>query len=353
MSGNDRYLTARSLLLVPVLSVMIAALAILAPPPVQAGVYHKNTMVMGTGLEMTVSGTDEATAERAFGAAVAEMERIEQEMSEWREGTPVSDINSRAGVEAVVVPEELFKVISAAKTVSELTGGAFDISWASMRGVWDFRKGHEKVPSKEELASGIGLVDYRRIILDKDTKSVFLKKKGMSIGLGAIAKGYAVDKAMEAVVKTGINNAIVRAGGDMRVQGRDESGSLWKIGVRHPRKKGALLASIPLTDISISTSGDYERFFIKDGVLYHHIIDPRTGMPARRCRSVTIIAPDTMTSDALSTAVFVLGPVEGMKLIENLPGVEGFIVDSTGAITSSTGIGGIGGAGGMKGDGAR
>lgn len=320
-------------------AVVFAAMTAFIPQPAHAAVHYKKTVVMGTELELTASGTDAATAERAFDAAMAEMERIEQEMSEWRKGTPVSEINSLAGVEAVKVSDELYGVISAALTVSELTGGAFDISWASMRGVWDFREGFERVPEKEELSAGLRLVDYRRIALDKTSRTVFLETKGMAIGLGAIAKGYAVDRAMEAIVKAGVENAIVRAGGDMRVQGTDEGGEAWRIGVRHPRKKGALLATIPLTDISISTSGDYERFFIKDGVLYHHIIDPRTGQPARSCRSVTILAPDTMTSDALSTAVFVLGPVEGMMLIENLSGVEGIIVDAAGAVTSSSGIG--------------
>jgi len=320
-------------------AVVFAALTVIAPQPARAEVHHKKTVVMGTGLELTVSGVDGPTAGRAFGAAIAEMERIEQEMSEWREGTPVSMINSLAGVEAVKVPDELFNVISAAQTVSVLTGGAFDISWASMRGVWDFREGHERIPDKEELRAGLRLVDYRRITLDRAARTVFLEKKGMAIGLGAIAKGYAVDRAMEAIVRTGVANAIVRAGGDMRVQGTGEDGEPWRIGVRHPRKKGELLFSIPLTDISISTSGDYERFFIKDGILYHHIIDPRTGRPARSCQSVTILAPDTMTSDALSTAVFVLGPVEGMRLIESLAGVEGIIVDAAGIISASSGIG--------------
>jgi len=320
---------------------VVAALAVLVflfPGFCSAVVYHKNTLVMGTELELTVSGVSEQVADRAFASAISEMERIEQEMSEWREGTPVSEINRLAGVEAVKVPDELFNVIKAAMTVSKLSGGAFDISWASMRGVWDFRKGHEKVPTDEELKEGLKLVDYRRVELDEKAHTVFLRDRGMGIGLGGIAKGYAVDKAMEAVVHAGVKNAIVRAGGDMRVQGTDEAGSAWKIGIRHPRKKDAMIATLPLSDISISTSGDYERFFIRDGVLYHHIMDPRTGRSARGCRSVTILAPDTMTSDALSTAVFVLGPVDGMALVERLGGVEAIIVDSGGVITTSSGV---------------
>jgi len=162
----------------------------------------------------------------------------------------------------------------------------------------------------------------------------------MALGLGGIAKGYAVDSSMSLMDAMGIKNIIIKAGGDMRVQGRAGT-KLWSIGIRHPPDKKRLLASLPLKDISISTSGDYEHFFIKKGVLYHHIIDPRTGFPARLCRSVTILGPDTMTTDALSTAVFVMGPDKGMALVERLNGIEAIIVDSEGGRHTSSGISGI------------
>ncbi len=332
-----------------VLAIFLTTVSVFVPavpfcadgPPVaggQAGVYRLSTTVMGTDLKMTISGVDERTANAAFAAAVKEMERIEQEMSEWRDGTDVSEINRLAGIRPVKVPSELIKMVSSAIVVSELTHGAFDISWAAMRGVWDFRPGHERVPDKAEVAQRLKLVDYRDIVVDPAKSTIFLKRKGMAIGLGAIAKGYAVDKAMEKFVKAGVRNAIIRAGGDMRVQGTDENGMPWVIGIKNPRKRNTLIAKLPVSNISVSTSGDYERFFIKDGVLYHHIMDPRTGYPARGCQSVTILAPDTMTSDALSTSVFVLGPKKGMELIRKLPGVEGLIVDAEGKVTASNGI---------------
>ncbi|MDD5435603.1 MAG: FAD:protein FMN transferase, partial [Nitrospira sp.] len=233
--------------------------------------------------------------------------------------------------------EDLFNVISASQRVSELSGGAFDISWAAMRRLWKFSKGEERVPSSEEITRKLPLLNYKNIELNESKRSVFLEKEGMAIGLGGIAKGYSVDKAMDILVKQGIRNAIIKAGGDMRIQGTNE-GSPWDIGIQHPRDKNKVLGELHLSNISVSTSGDYEHFFIKDGVLYHHIIDPKTGMPARGCMSVTILAPDTMTSDALSTAVFVLGPEKGMQLIRLLPGVEGIIVDSEGNIHYSTGF---------------
>lgn len=302
-----------------------------------AAVYTKKAVVMGTDFEVTMRSRDEASAQAAFEMAVSEMSRVETEMSEWIDGSPVSEINRNAGKSPVKVPEELFGVISAAQTVSDVSGGAFDITWAGMRGVWDFSRGRERVPPEDEVKKKLPLVDYRNVVLDSVNKTVFLKKEGMAIGLGAIAKGYAVDRAAKVIVDAGINDVIVKAGGDMRVQGTDESGP-WMIGIRHPRKKEKLLARLPLKDISISTSGDYERYFIKDGVLYHHILDPKTGYPAKKSMSVTIMAPDTMTSDALSTAVFVLGPEDGLKLVERLKGVECVIMDAHGAVTASRGI---------------
>lgn len=293
--------------------------------------------VMGTRLVMTVVVADAVEAERAFDAVEAEFARIELVMSEWRKDSLVSLVNRRAGLRPVTVTRELFGVISAALEVSRLTGGAFDPSWAALHGLWDFRPGKHRLPEEAEIEARLPLIDSRLIEIDQARMTVELKKKGMAIGLGGIAKGYAVDRAMELLSALGIDNAIIRAGGDIRVQGSRERGEPWRIDIKHPRED-RMLARLPLTNISISTSGDYERFFVKDGTLYHHIIDPRTGLPARGCRSVTILAPDTMTSDALSTAVFVLGPEAGLRLVERLEGVEAIIVDASGATLTSGGI---------------
>jgi thiamine biosynthesis lipoprotein len=324
----------------PTVLILLILSSLTTPPLSAAEVFKRKSVVMGTDIELTASAadeTDEARVNAAFDAAILEMERIEAEMSEWRDGTPISLVNQKSGKEAVPVPDELFQVIAAAQKVSGLSNAAFDISWAAMRGVWNFAKGKEHLPAPEEIQKRLPLVHYKNIELDEVKKTVFLRKPEMAIGLGAIAKGYAVDKAMQALVNSGIKNAIVKAGGDMRVQGTND-GKPWDIGIRHPRSRERLLGKLPLSNISISTSGDYERFFIKDGILYHHIMDPKTGYPARGCQSVTIIAPDTMTSDALSTAVFVLGPEEGMKLIKGLSGIEGIIVDSEGKVHYSAGI---------------
>jgi len=321
------------------LTLLLPMPALAATNPVKP--ITRKATVMGTNLEVTFAGIDTARADKAFDVIVGEFKRIEGELSEWRGDTYVIKINKNAGKAPVAVPDELFMIINAAQTISKLTGGAFDITWASMWGLWDFSPGPHEVPEAKEVHERLKKVDYRKVSLDKVKKTVYLKKSGTAIGLGGIAKGYAVDSAMSLVDKMGIKNIIIKAGGDMRVQGTAEGGQLWRIGIRHPRKKDKLLASLPLKDISISTSGDYEHFFIKDGVLYHHIIDPRTGYPARGCRSVTILGPDTMTTDALSTAVFVMGPRKGLALVERLTGIEAIIVDSKGVTHASSGIEGM------------
>jgi len=308
-------------------------------PDALAGTFRKSTVVMGTALEMTIDTAGEEAAEAVFSSIELEMKRIEGQMSEWLEDSPITEVNRAAGVRPVEVPGELFKVILAAMKVSELSGGAFDITWASMRGLWYFRPGHERLPSPEEVKKRLVLVDYRDVVLDASASTVFLKSKGMAIGLGAIAKGYAVDKAMEAALASGVTNAIIKAGGDIRVQGVGKAGEAgWEVGIQDPRDRGRLMARLTLSNASISTSGDYERFFVKDGRLYHHIMDPKTGYPATGSRSVTVIGPDTMTTDALSTAIFVLGPQKGMELARKLPGIEVLIVDSMGGLTASGGM---------------
>lgn len=321
-----------------VLSVFLSAFIFASSA--RAEIFTKKTSIMGTDLEMTVSASEASTAEAAFSSVAEEMARIESLMSEWQEGTPVSEINRNAGIKPVAVPDEVFKIITDSVLISEASKGAFDITWASMRGIWSFAPGTERLPSKEEVEGRLGLVNYLDIVLDRPKKTVYLKRKGMAIGLGAIAKGYAVDRAMKKIVRSGIKDAIVKAGGDMRVQGSGPDGP-WKIGIQDPRDREGLIGTLDLPNISISTSGDYERFFIKDGVRYHHIMDPKTGYPARGTRSVTIIGPDTETTDALSTAVFVMGPEKGMEFVKSLKNIEpleALIIDSEGRIHSSPGI---------------
>ncbi|MEW8586050.1 MAG: FAD:protein FMN transferase, partial [Candidatus Thiodiazotropha sp.] len=222
---------------------------------------------------------------------------------------------------------------------SELTDGAFDITFASIGHRYDYRKGIR--PTDSLIDRTLPLIDYRNIHLDKDKSTVFFEKKGVRIDLGGIAKGYAVDRGIELLQQQGIVHALISAGGDSRLLG-DHRGRPWHIGVQAPRDKDRMAAMLPLVDSAISTSGDYERFFERDGVRYHHIISPKTGRSADTLQSVTIIGPNATRTDALSTSVFVLGVEKGMALINRLEDVDGVIIDGDGEMITSQGFAGDG-----------
>lgn len=302
------------------------------------GVGHfvtEERVLMGTQVIIKATGEDKDQLDQAVSAAFDEVARLEKLMSNFIPESELSRINQNAGKQPVSVSRELYEVIEKSIVFSGLTQGAFDISFASVGKLWNFRQGI--VPTANEIKAQLPLVNYKKIRLDDKNSSVFLPEAGMEIGLGGIGKGYAMDRAMFVLNTLGIKNAMVMAGGDTLIRGKKGS-DLWQVGLRDPNTLAGILAVLPLEDQAISTSGDYERFFIKDGVRYHHILDTKTGMPAGLCRSVSILAPEAITSDALSTSVFVLGPAAGLALIETLEGVEGIIIDLQGKVHLSSGL---------------
>ncbi|MCS6861759.1 MAG: FAD:protein FMN transferase [Abditibacteriales bacterium] len=283
---------------------------------------------MGTIWEITV-----ATHEKSRQAVAAvmrdafkEIERVENLLSDWRKGTELNQVNTHAGVQPVAVSEETFKVVERAYHFSEVSEGAFDITFNALWGVWDFNKKPPTLPDPEEIKERLPLINYRRLALNPKERTIFLKEQGMKIGLGGIAKGYTVDRVCALLERNGLKNYLVVGGGDMRVSG-SRGKSPWRLAVRHPRKEGYLYL-LDVTNIAVSTSGDYERYFILNGQRYHHIIDPKTGYPARGVSSVTVINPRacSMDADAMSTAVFVLGVEKGLRLLRQEK-MEGIIVD--------------------------
>jgi FAD:protein FMN transferase len=306
----------------------------------------ENRALMGTDVAIKAIGDDRRDLEAAVDAAFSEISRLEQMMSNFIQSSELSRINQEAGKVPVAISRELFSVIRRADDFSRLTDGAFDITFASVGKLWNFRSGI--VPPRAAVKGQLAFVDYREIRYDENKSTVFLPDAHMEIGLGGIGKGYAVDRAMAVLARHGVRNAIIMAGGDTLIKGK-KGKDLWQVGLRDPDKKNGLLAVLPLEDQAISTSGDYERYFIKDGVRYHHILDTRTGYPAEQCRSVTILAKDATTSDALATGVFVLGPDRGMALIERLDGVEAIIVDAREEIHLSSGLTSLGTKGAEKG----
>jgi len=292
---------------------------------------------MGTVVKITAIGPDRALLERSIDAAFAEIRGVDRLMSPRREDSDLMRINRLAGKGPVEVAPEVFEVVERAVSVSVRTGGAFDVSVAGLFGLWSFDPLSARVPAPGEIEEKLGLVDYRLIVMDKERSAVGLAREGMTIGLGGIAKGYAVDRAAEALAENGVSMAMVNAGGDLRVIGA-HGDRPWRVGIRHPRKIDAVIATLSIEDRAMATSGDYEKFFEKDGRRYCHILDPRSGEPADVVMSVTVVADRAWRADAMATALFVLGREAGMDLVEENGAIEAIIIDRNGERFVSSGL---------------
>lgn len=302
--------------------------------------YHGKAM--GTTISLYFWSDDETKAAQAAEAVFAEMARVDRTMTTWLADSEVSRINAAAGDgKWIEISPETFAVIERAQDVAKRTNGIFDISVGAFSGLWKFDQDIDyTLPDPAEVKKRLALVGYRDILLDRAKRAVRLKRAGMKITLGGIAKGYAVDKCVALLHERGFTNFMVQAGGDMYIAGA-KGATPWVVGIRDPRgAPGATFASMPISDHSFSTSGDYERGFVKDGVRYHHILDPRTGQPARASRSVTIKAKDAFTADAWSKVMFILGPDEALKVIkrEKLDDFEVVWVDDKNEIKLTPGF---------------
>ncbi|MCG6934490.1 MAG: FAD:protein FMN transferase [Proteobacteria bacterium] len=304
-------------------------------PPASAEWYQDEQAIMGTRIAVefwVVKGMD---ARQCGDAVMAEMRRIDAEMSPYREDSELSLVNREAASHPVRISPELFNLIQRAQRVSDLSGGAFDITFASVGYLYDYRQ-HAK-PTDQEISQRLGKINYRLIRLDSESSAISFAKQGVRIDLGGIAKGYAVDNGIRILQDCGVKSGLVTAGGDSRILG-DRHGRPWVIGIRDPRKKGSVVVALPLSNTAVSTSGDYERFFIENGERYHHILSPATGKSAHATRSVTVLGPDATTTDALSTTVFVLGPERGIRLIDSLAGIDAVVIDARGKMHYSSGL---------------
>jgi thiamine biosynthesis lipoprotein len=318
------------------LAVHASKLARTAARPAEVpGWFAREEAIMGTAIrvELWCEGRSEAMA--AADAVMAEMHRIDRTMSPHKPGSELSRVNLRAAAAPVVLSDEMYHLVERALHFSRLSGGAFDISYASVGHLYDYRQRIR--PDDEAIARAREAMGYQHLILDAQARSLRFARPGMRIDLGGFAKGHAADNAASILTRRGIRHAIVSAGGDSRVIG-DRRGRPWTVAIRDPRRQ-AVAAMLPLTDVSISTSGDYERYFEQDGVRWHHLIDPRTGKSPNSVHSVTILAEDGLTSEALSKSVFVLGMDQGMRLVEDLPGVDAVVIDAQGQLHFSTGLG--------------
>jgi len=295
---------------------------------------------MGSELRLTAWTADEPTAVAAFDEVFHEFDRLDTMMSVWREGSEVLKLNAAAGDHAVPISPDVHDTLVVARQVSEWTGGKFDVTFGALSGLWKFddQNKDNRIPDPAAVRLRLPLIDYRQLVLDERAGTAFLKKKGMSVHLGGIGKGYAVDRAAEILRRRGLRDFMIQAGGDLYVGGRRDDRP-WRLGIRDPRGPAdKSFAALDLSDATFSTSGDYERFFMSGGRRYHHIIDPDLGEPTRGTRSVTIVTSRATLADALSTGVFLVEPEAGMALIERLPGVEGVIVSDRNAVLVSSGL---------------
>jgi thiamine biosynthesis lipoprotein len=294
---------------------------------------------MGTECEFKAFASDEALVDRAFGRGFDEFDRIEALTTSWRPDSEVAKINEAAGKKPVRVSPDTLSIIEKSLWVSSLTDGAFDITIGVYKGLWKFDEDRDgTLPDPKEVERRRQLVSWHDVILDKKKRTVMLRRPGQAINLGGIAKGYAVDAAVKVIRQAGLRDFIVKAGGDLFAAGR-KGDRQWRVGIQDPRAPhGQIIFELPITDQAFNTSGDYERFVIRDGVRYHHILDARTGFPARATRSVTLLAGDSFTADALDTAIFAVGPERGMQIIEQLPDLEGVIIDADNHVHISAGL---------------
>ncbi len=302
---------------------------------VNAEWFKADRAIMGTAIHVELWHTDKKVAEKNIQRVFTEMHRIDSLMSPFKKDSELSLINNQAAKHPLKISSELFNLIQKSINISKLSNGAFDITFSSIGQFYDYR--NKLKPTKKEISANLKKINYKNIKLDHKNKTIFFTQTGTRIDLGGIAKGHAVDNSIKILQQHGITQAMVSAGGDTRIIG-DKGGRPWYVGIRHPRDKNKSAVVLPLSQTAISTSGDYERYFIKDNIRHHHIIKPSTGDSARELRSVSILGADSTTVDALSTTVFILGLNKGMKLISSIPNTEAIIIDNNGLMHYSTGL---------------
>ena len=317
------------------LALLTCLYAFFAHPNATGKWHYGEENIMGTNIEVQVWAEERDKGTAAIEIVFEQMNAVNQLMSPYLASSQLYAINTHAATRPVVVDEALFNIIENAVAFSELSEGAFDITFASVGFMYDYRA--RAKPSQESIDGALDAINYRHIVLESTSRSISFLHPDVKIDLGGIAKGYAVDAAIEALAKMGIKHALVTAGGDTRLLG-DRRGRPWIVGIRDPRNEDRQAVTLPLENIAISTSGDYERFFEEDGERYHHILSPKTGKSAYEVQSVSIIGPSSLTNDALSTTVFVMGVKAGISLINTLPDYEAIVLDNTRRLHYSNGL---------------
>lgn len=301
-------------------------------------VHKRRLMLLASPFEVTVVAKDTVAANVYIDMAIAEVKRIENQVSDWIPTTQVSLINKNAGLQPVKVDDEVYGLIERAMKVAQVTDGAFDISYASMDKIWKFDGSMKEMPSAEAIKKSVERIGYKKVIMDPVAKTVYLKDAGMKIGLGGIAQGYIADMIKDLLFSKGCISGIVNVSGDINAWGRQPDGKPWTVAIVNPMNKNKVFATFPLEDSAVETSGSYEKYVTFNGKRYSHIIDPRTGYPAQGVVSVSVFAKRTEIADALATGVFVMGIEAGLNMIDQMKGIGCIIVDDKGGVRTSKNI---------------
>lgn len=302
----------------------------------QSQVLRRRTVkLMGSRFDITMVSDSKETAEANIDTAIAEVTRIENLISDWKDDTQIAEVNRNAGIRPVKVDPEVFELTERAIRFSEITKGAFDISFAAMDRIWKFDGTMTQMPSKKAIKRSVAKVGYKNIILDRENLTIFLKKDGMKIGFGALGEGYAADRVKDMMIARGVAAGIVNGSGDMNTWGTQPDGKPWTVGITNPADKNEIFAIVPLQQSAVVTSGSYEKFVVLNGRRYAHIINPVTGYPATGLCSVTVFGPSAEMANALSTSIMVMGRKAGLNLIKQFPGLSCIIVADNGKIFSS------------------
>lgn len=298
--------------------------------------FRRSQKLMGNSFEITVVDTSEKRASEHIDATIAEIQRIEQLLSTYKDNSQTSRINRDAGLRPVVVDDEVYNLIDRSLRISQITDGYFDISYGGIdKRLWNFDKEMNELPDTAVIKENLKLVNYRNIVLDPKKKTVFLKEKGMRIGFGGIGKGYAAEMGKRLLQQRGVRSGVVNASGDLTVWGCQANGKPWTIGIANPDCANLPFSYLSMTDMAIATSGNYEKYVMIGGKRYSHTIDPKTGMPVSGIKSVTVISPNAEIADAMTTPVAIMGIDAAMDLINQIAQVECIIIDDNNSIYTS------------------
>jgi len=295
--------------------------------------------LMGNHFEITVVASDEKWANEKINLAVGEIKRIENLLTTFSENSETNLINQHAGVAPVKVSQEIILLIERALRISSVTQGAFDISYGSVdKSLWNFDNTMTSLPSVEIAKQSVRLINYKNIVLDKENATVFLKEKGMRIGFGGIGKGYAAEKAKALLQAQGVKSGVVNASGDLTTWGNMPNGDKWTIGIVHPEMANSVFSYLNVSDLSVATSGNYEKYILIDGKKYSHTINPKTGLPVTGIKSVTIVSTNAEVADAMATPVMIMGIEAGMYMINQIKDMEAIIIDEENTLYASKNI---------------